>query len=180
MNEMLGMPNPESLIGMFGLAEGMSVADFGSGSGHLGILAAQKVGKDGKVYAFDIMESALEAINGRASALGLANIEARRTNLEVAGSTGLADGSVDVVFMANILFQNPDKELILKEAQRILKGGCRLIVIEWLKGAAGLGPPDEYRTDQTVMASTITGLGFSVLSNQVVGKYHYLLISAKS
>ena len=176
---MLGMPNPESLINMFGLAEGMSVADFGSGSGHLGILAAQKVGKDGKVYAFDIMESALDAINGRATALGLANVEARRTNLEVAGSTGLTDGTVDVVFMANILFQNPDKGLMLKEARRILKGGGKLVIIEWLKGAAGLGPPDEYRTDQTVLVNTITGIGFSVLSNQVIGKYHYLVISAK-
>src|SRR3989338_806803 len=157
---MLGsFADPETLVGQFGVTEGMKTADFGSGSGHLGIAVAKRVGKDGIVYAYDIMESALEAIRGRASALGLANIDARRANLEVAGSTGLPDGSVDLVWMALILFQSQKKADIVREARRILKPGARMIIIDWIKGGGGLGPPDELRTDEETMKGLIVAEG---------------------
>ncbi|MBI3274220.1 MAG: hypothetical protein HYZ69_03680, partial [Candidatus Colwellbacteria bacterium] len=53
-----GFLDPGLIINEFGLMPGMFVADFGSGAGYFTILIAEKVGKEGRVYALDIMESA--------------------------------------------------------------------------------------------------------------------------
>ena len=82
-----GFLNPESTVREFGLKERMSVADFGSGAGYFTILIAQMVGKEGKVYALDIMESALDSVREKAKASGLENVEIIRTNLEVLAKT---------------------------------------------------------------------------------------------
>ncbi|HZZ99287.1 MAG TPA: class I SAM-dependent methyltransferase, partial [Candidatus Paceibacterota bacterium] len=97
-----GFLNPEEVIRDFGIAPGMIIADFGCGAGHIGILAAQAVGENGKVTAVDIMEDKLDSIRVRAKASGLNNIETVRANLEVLGSSGLPDNSQDMVILANI------------------------------------------------------------------------------
>src|SRR3989344_1723292 len=104
-----GFLNPDLIVNEFGLMPGMSVADFGSGAGYFTILMAGRVGKEGRVYALDIMESALDSVRAKARAVGLENVEEIRTNLEVLGSSCLADQSQDIVLLANILFQ-PDKQ----------------------------------------------------------------------
>ena len=113
--------NPEKILARTNIREGMRVADFGCGAGHITILVAQKVGEDGKVTALDIMEDKLDSVRARGKAAGLENIDTVRTNLEVGGSSGLADGSQDIVILATILFQSQKKADILKEAARVLK-----------------------------------------------------------
>ena len=65
-----GFMNPEKIIGGFGIKEGMMIADFGSGAGYFTILLGQRVGKNGKVYALDIQESALDNVRVKAKAAG--------------------------------------------------------------------------------------------------------------
>src|SRR3990167_7199549 len=110
-----GFLNPDSIVNEFGVREGMNIADFGSGAGYFPILMAERAGKEGRVYALDIMESALDSVREKAKAAGLENIEMIRTNLEVVGSSGLADQSQDIVLLANILFQSDKKSDIVKE-----------------------------------------------------------------
>src|SRR3989344_6231636 len=81
-----GFLNPDLITNEFGLMPGMSVADFGSGAGYFTIIIAERVGKEGRVYALDIMESALDSVRAKARAVGLENIELIHTNLEVSGS----------------------------------------------------------------------------------------------
>src|SRR6185369_16783607 len=101
-----GFLDPDAVVGEFAIVPGMRIADFGCGAGHVGILAAQKTGKDGFVVAVDIMEDKLDSFRARAKASGLENVETKRANLEVLGSTGLPDGSQDMVILINILFQS--------------------------------------------------------------------------
>ena len=98
-----GFLNPDFIVNEFGLRPGMNVADFGSGAGYFTIIMGERVGTEGRVYALDIMESALDSVREKAKAAGLENIEVIQTNLEVLGSSGLADQSQDVVLLANIL-----------------------------------------------------------------------------
>src|SRR3989338_92037 len=148
-----GFLNPELIINEFGIMPGMSIGDFGSGAGYFTILMAERVGREGRVYALDIMESALDSVREKARAVGLENIEAIRTNLEVLGSSGLSDQSQDIVLLANILFQSEKKVEIIREAKRVLKDNGSLIIIDWKRGlpaqagAGGFGPPDSLRTD---------------------------------
>jgi ubiquinone/menaquinone biosynthesis C-methylase UbiE len=175
-----GFLDPASIVGEFGVAPGMSIADFGCGSGFFTILVAQKVGPSGKVYALDIMESALDSVRLKAKAAKLDNIETIHTNLEVVGSSSLSDASQDVVLMANVLFQSDKKAEIFKEANRILKSKGRMVVIDWSKGGAGFGPPDHLRTDDIAIQNLGVSSGFSFDKEIDAGQFHYGLIFHKN
>ena len=175
-----GFLNPDMVINEFGLRPGMSVADFGSGAGYFTIIMAARVGKEGRVYALDIMESALDSVRAKARAVGLENIEMVRTNLEVVGSSGLADQSQDVVFLANILFQSEKKSEIMRESERVLKTEGFWIIIDWKKGAGGFGPPDNLRTDETAMRSLAVGEGFVFEKNFDAGQFHFGMMFRKA
>lgn len=175
-----GFLNPGLIVNEFGIMPGMSVADFGSGAGYFTILMAERVGKEGRVYALDIMESALDSVREKAKAAGLENIEVIRTNLEVAGSSGLSDQSQDMVLLANILFQSDKKSEIIKEAKRSLKDNGSLIIIDWKKGAGGFGPPDSLRTDETAMRSLATGEGLIFDGVFNAGQFHFGMIFRKA
>ncbi|MBI2062695.1 MAG: class I SAM-dependent methyltransferase [Candidatus Yanofskybacteria bacterium] len=172
--------DPERIVASFGLAEGMRVADFGSGAGYFTILSAKRVGESGVVTAVDIMDSSLETLRAKAKIEGLSNIQTVRSNLEVFGSSGLSDDSQDVVLLANILFQNPNKQSIVAEARRVLKPSGLLIVIDWRKGTGGFGPPEDLRTDEEEMKQLIQNSDSFRFQNQIdAGVFHYGMIFRK-
>ena len=151
-----GFMNPNVIVESFGLKSGMKVADFGCGAGYFTLLMAKKVGEDGIIMALDIMESALETVQAKASAAGLKNLQTTRANLEILGGSALPDNSQDVVLLANILFQSPKKEQIIKEAKRVLTPQGLMIVIDWKKEInGGLGPPAELRIDSQELKSIL-------------------------
>ncbi|MEK9158234.1 MAG: methyltransferase domain-containing protein [Patescibacteria group bacterium] len=176
-----GFFNPDVVVGEFGVVQDMKVADFGCGAGHIGILVAQKIGKGGVLFALDIMEDKLDSIRAQAKANGLENVQTKRANLEVMGSTSLADMSQDMVLLINILFQSTKKEEILKEANRVLKIGGKIVFIEWKKGAArqGFGPPEELRTDSLIAQEMFLLQGFKLERQFNAGQFHYGLIFKK-
>jgi len=174
-----GFLNPETLVGDFGIQPGMQIADLGCGTGHIGILMAQRVGENGRVTAVDIMEDKLDSIRTRAKAAGLANLDTVRADLEVSGSTGLPDHSQDMTVLVNVLFQSQKKAEIIKEAKRVLKPGSNLIVVDWKKGPNGLGPPDELRTDSEEMKLLVSAEDFVFSRAFNAGKFHYGLIFKK-
>ncbi len=171
--------HPEMIAGKFGVREGMSVADFGSGAGYFTILLGQMVGEGGKVYALDIQETALDNVRVKARTAGIKNIETIRTNLEVLGSSGLPDNSQDMVLLANILFQSDKKADVIKEAVRVLKSGGRIVLIDWKFGTGGFGPPDDLRTDETAMRNLVTGEGIAYEKAIDAGQFHYGMIFTK-
>ena len=175
-----GFMNPDKIVSGFGIKEGMMIADFGSGAGYFAILSAEKVGKNGKVYALDIMESALDSVRAKARAAGLENVEIIRTNLEVVGSSGLADQSQDVVLVANILFQSEKKSEIIREARRVLKDSGLLVIIDWKKDAGGFGPPDNLRTEEAAMRSLAVGGGLVFERNFDAGQFHFGMVFRKT
>lgn len=168
-----GFMRPEKIVGEFGVREGMSVADFGSGAGYFTILMGRMVGEGGKVYALDIQESALDNVRVKARAVNLENIETIRTNLEISGSSGLPDNSQDIVLLANVLFQSDKKAEIIREAKRVAKNGGRLILIDWKLGSGGFGPPDSMRTDEIAMSNLVLGDGLIFEKNIDAGQFHY-------
>lgn len=168
-----GFMHPESIVGNFGIKEGMKIADLGSGAGYFTILMGKIVGEEGVVTAVDIMESALDTVRSKAKNEGLQNIQTIRSNLEIIGNTGLASETQDFVLLANVLFQSENKVGILQEANRILKIGGSLVIVDWKKGTGGFGPPDGLRTEGESMRSIASGAGFELVSFIDAGAFHY-------
>jgi ubiquinone/menaquinone biosynthesis C-methylase UbiE len=171
--------DPEKIIEHIDILPGMRIADFGSGHGYYTIPFAKRVGDKGKVYALDVQEAAVEAVRSHARLNRLANVEARRVNLEADHATGLHDNTVDMVFIANILFQAEDKPALAREAHRILTPSGAAAVIEWQKSGDPLGPPPSLRVSPQETEKLMIEAGFTKERDFDAGAWHYGIIFKK-
>jgi len=172
-----GFLRPEEIVRQLNIRKDMQVADFGCGAGYFTITLA-KLADQGKVYAFDVLEQALESVRSRAKLQGLFNIETKRCNLELIGSSGLLDNSVDLVLLANILFQSNKKIDIIKEAKRILKKGGEMVIIDWLPNQS-MGPPKDLIVLPEVVKKMAQDEGLVFKKDFPVDVYHWGIIFTK-
>ncbi len=135
---MNGFINPQQIIKKLNLKSNMTAVDFGCGSGSWVLPLAETL-EDGKVYAIDILEEPLSALQGKAKAKTLENIETVLADIEK--NSKLEDGIADLVLMTDLLFEVDDVEAVLEEGKRVLKKGGRILVVDWKKDVA-LGPKE--------------------------------------
>ncbi|MDO8962752.1 MAG: bifunctional demethylmenaquinone methyltransferase/2-methoxy-6-polyprenyl-1,4-benzoquinol methylase UbiE [Methylophilus sp.] len=112
-----------------GVKTGDKVLDIAGGSGDLSKLFAKKVGPTGEVILTDINASMLGVGRDRMLDAGL-NVPAMQCNAE---QLPFADQSFDCVIVAFGLRNMTHKDVALKEMQRVLKVGGRLLVLEFSK-----------------------------------------------
>ena len=101
--------------------------DFGCGGGIDVILAARKVGPQGRVIGIDFTPQMLERAQEAVTEAGLQSgtIELRLGDME---ETGLPDGFADVVISNCVINLCPGKDAVYEEALRILRPEGRLAI----------------------------------------------------
>ncbi|MEK7160782.1 MAG: class I SAM-dependent methyltransferase [Patescibacteria group bacterium] len=180
-----GFVSPDKILAQLPLQEGASVADLGCGHGYFTIPVAKLVGKDGVVKGVDVLNESLEAVRSQVQINGLLNIETLRGNLEILGGSKIADSSMDLALLHNVLFQSQKKNEILREAKRILKSGGTLTVIDWLApqtktpGLANLGPQEGWFISAGDMKKLAESEDFIFQKDLDAGEYHFGLLFAK-
>lgn len=112
-----------------GIGSGDKVLDIAGGSGDLSKLFAQKVGADGQVVLTDINASMLGVGRDRMLDAGL-SVPALQCDAE---KLPFPDDYFDCVIVAFGLRNMTHKDLALREMQRVLKVGGRLLVLEFSK-----------------------------------------------
>lgn len=118
----LGCGNP---LGLAALAEGQTVLDLGSGAGFDCFLAANKVGKTGRVIGVDMTDAMLDKARANAKTGGYDNVEFRKGEIE---ALPVDDASVDVITSNCVINLSPDKPAVFAETYRVLKPGGRAFV----------------------------------------------------
>jgi ubiquinone/menaquinone biosynthesis C-methylase UbiE len=163
-----------------GLGLGMKVGDFGcGGGGYFALQAARLVGSHGQVYAVDILKSVLNNVLSRARSLGIENIVTVWSNLEVFGATKVTDGSLDAGLLINILFQNKEPGMLLKEAARMIRKGGALLVVDWKEGRFPLGPLPQDKVMSKAVRETAASLGLKEKDSFDAGTFHFGLLFEK-
>ena len=118
----LGCGNPVALAS---LKEGERVLDLGSGAGFDCFLAAQRVGKRGKVIGVDMTPEMLEKARSNARKGKYTNVEFRLGEIE---NLPVADASFDVIISNCVINLVPNKKRVVEEAFRVLAPNGRLMV----------------------------------------------------
>ena len=155
-------------IGRAGVRPGMRVLDIAGGTGDLALAFAGKAGPDGQVWHTDINSSMLQVGRDRLTDKGVL----LPTVVCDAEHLPFPNEYFDVVTVAFGLRNMTHKDLALKEMQRVLKPGGKLLVLEFSRVATPLAPAYDWYS-----FNVLPWLGQKVAGDQ--DSYRYLAESIR-
>ncbi|OGZ64043.1 MAG: hypothetical protein A3A98_03810 [Candidatus Staskawiczbacteria bacterium RIFCSPLOWO2_01_FULL_40_39] len=166
----------DEVLANLDLKDTMLACEFGCGSAVFTLSLAKKLNK-GKVYALDIQEEKLSALQGKAKQEHVSNIQTILCDLEAAKGSTFPDNALDLVLIPNVLFQAENKYAMINEGKRILKPQGQLLIVDWLKRSPfspknGMVAPAEVK-------KIADELGLSLKKEFAAGDYHYALLFIK-
>ncbi len=118
----LGCGNPLSYVDV---EAGDTVLDLGSGAGIDILLAADRVGPNGRVIGVDMTDEMIAKANENIAQADVTNVEVRKGLIE---DLPVEDDSVDWVISNCVINLSPQKDRVFAEIARVLKPGGRMLV----------------------------------------------------
>jgi arsenite methyltransferase len=171
----LGCGNPTMLAQ---LHPGEIVLDLGSGAGLDVMLSARRVSPGGHAYGVDMTDEMLALANENKARAGVENATFLKGTLE---AIPLPESAVDVVISNCVINLAADKDVVLREAFRVLKPGGRLAVSDmveveplpaavksaldaWAGCVAGTIPVDAYK-------EAVVAAGFDAVAIEITNTF---------
>lgn len=164
---------PAEILQALDLKKGESIADIGAGTGYFSLPMSKAVAPTGDVYAVDAQKEMLALLSKKTKQHGAPNVH---PVLAEADHTTLADGSCNLVFMANVWHEFADRMAVLREALRILKRPGRVAILDWRPDVEREpGPPLEHRIPAADAAAEVRAAGFDRITQRTISKYSWLV-----
>lgn len=115
----------------------------------------------------------LELLRQKLDDAAISNVELIHAE---AGDTGLAAGSCDLFFAANVWHEFEDRGAVLKEAARVLKARGKVAILDWRTDAPPEpGPPVAHRLHSSNAVDALRSQGFQNRAVARVGLYSWLV-----
>jgi SAM-dependent methyltransferase len=121
---------PEQIIELAGVTPGQRVLEIGPGSGNFTIAMARRVaerGKPGKVTCVELQPEMIDLLQRRLREQHINNVEVVQGDAQ---ALSLPKESFDLIFLATVVGEVPDKQALFRECERVLKPGGVLAVTE--------------------------------------------------
>ena len=106
---------------------GAVVLDLGCGAGLDSLIAAGRVGPQGRVIGIDFSDSMLGRARQAAAEIGVRNVEFYQADAE---KLPIEDGLIDVALANGIFNLNPEREAIFDELARVVREGGAVYAAE--------------------------------------------------
>jgi ubiquinone/menaquinone biosynthesis C-methylase UbiE len=187
------------VMDLLGMKEGSVAADVGAGGGWFTMLAAQRVGPAGIVYANEINDEYIDYINKRAAREGFKNV---RTILGTFHDPKLPPNSCDAVLILNAYHEFEQPLTMLRKIHASMKPGGKLAFIERdddelrrqaeeayrktgrvkrrVTERADLDPnTDDHRLAKPVVIREAQQAGFRIVQSLELRDDHYAVVVAK-
>jgi ubiquinone/menaquinone biosynthesis C-methylase UbiE len=147
---------PEIMWSAAAVAGPHVIVDIGAGSGLVSVAFA-RLAPDATVYAADVSAEMLaylvahlpDDVGGRVVPV-----------LSEEAHVPLGDGIADLVTMVTLYHELNDPVATLRDAQRLLAPGGRLLVVDWAKEQTLSGPPMAHRVAGVEIAASLAAAGF--------------------
>jgi ubiquinone/menaquinone biosynthesis C-methylase UbiE len=170
----------EQIADALQLKPGMNVADVGAGTGLFTRLMAERVGKQGKVYAVDIAPKFLEHIDSFARKLDQPQT---KTVLGTDDSPNLPENSIDLVFTSDTYHHFEFPHRMMTAIHKALKPKGRVIIVDFIReeGKSSEWTLEHVRAGQDVVEQEIIAAGFKKVKQIDVGlRENYFLVFEKA
>lgn len=127
------------------------VLDLGSGAGLDCFLAVRKVGPQGKVIGVDMTDAMIKKARENAKKYGFGNVEFRLGDIE---ALPVESNTIDVIMSNCVINLAPHKDLVFKEAARVLKQGGFMAIsdVVLLKDLT-----EEQKKDTALLCACVSG-----------------------
>ncbi len=172
----MSFSNPSSVLDHLTIRPGDTVVDIGSGMGAYSLLAADRVGIDGSVYAIEVQLDHVDSLKNLSGAEAIENLHVLWADAELPHGTKLKDEIADSVILTNVLFTIEDKDGLIEEIRRILKPGGQILIVDWTESFSGIGPQPQHIVSEKFTRDLFTENGFSLEKNIPAGSHHYGMI----
>jgi ubiquinone/menaquinone biosynthesis C-methylase UbiE len=172
---------PGQLMFQMGLQPGMTVADVGTGVGHLLPFLSRRVGEKGHVIAEDIFDDFLAAAKQVTASGKLANVtfvKGEETDPK------LPEAGVDMVLAFDVYHHFDYPEKMLAGIHKALRPGGKLVIVEYYKREGAMG--DGYalthvRLDMPDLIKEVEANHFHLIEERErVKNVEYMLILEKN
>lgn len=160
------------------LSHDMLIADLGAGTGFYSLHASSLV-PSGKVYALDINRDFLKTISNQAIEKKIKNLETLHVDLEKKSGSKLKDSLIDRAIISNILFMISDRKAFLKEANRILKDGGKVLFVDFDPNSPILKNTKHKTLTQNEARKLFEEASFVYERDFMTGEHHYGMIFTK-
>lgn len=119
---------PEAIVSACAPQPAMRVADVGAGAGFWTLALLASASPPAHIDAIEPAADLREALVARIPGAHAARVTTHEGRAE---ALPLADGTVDLVTLGNVLHELAAAEPALAEAHRVLAAGGRVVVVEW-------------------------------------------------
>lgn len=167
--------DPEKVLAGLGVGAGSRLLDLACGRGEYSLLASDRVGDEGVIYAVDLWKEGIANLDREVAVRGIANIRSIVADASV--NIPIDPESVDICLMAAVLHdlvEDGTHEGALDQVRRVLAAGSVVGILEFKKEEPPPGPPLAVRLAPSQVDAMIGSRGFVTQGHVEVGDCMYL------
>lgn len=157
-----GREQPERVLDMLAIRDGMTVADVGAGTGYFTVRLAKRVGR-GEVLATELQPEMLRLLDTRLQTEKIANVRLIRATEHQAK---LPERCCDLVLLVDVYHELTDPPGVMAGVRRALKNTGRLALVEYRGEDAKLAIKPEHKMTLVQIKRELGQLGFAFVESR--------------